>query len=180
LDLRDFILVGHSNGALAALSYAAFREPKPRRLIYVDVAPSVPEHQVSYFRQRAGAVARPFAALDKLVAGMAAIDPTVPVATFTDYVAGLVTPIDGGVKLGFDAETYGSWQPANLWDALAGLACPLTIVRGSESQVLNEADAERMRRVRPEARFAVVDGAGHFLMLTVPERVAAIILDASS
>ncbi len=179
LDLRDFILVGHSNGALAALAYAAFREPKPRRLVYIDIAPSVPEYQVTYFRQRASAVARPYASLDKLVAGMAIVDPTVPVATFTDYVAGLVTPIEAGMKLSFDPETYGSWQPANLWDALAGLACPLTVMRGSESQVLNEADAVRMRHIRSDARFVVVNGAGHFLMLTVPEQVAAIALDGT-
>ena len=178
LSLADVVLVGHSNGAIAALHHALFAAPKPRALVHIDIGAAPTPEQIAYFRQRAGTVERTFP-LDKLASSMGAIDPTVPSDVFARYVEGLTRPVDGGVRLTLDPETYRSWQPADLWDALPGLGRPITVVRGAHSPVMTGADAERMLALCPHARLVTLEGTGHFPMLGKPDSVAKIILNAA-
>jgi pimeloyl-ACP methyl ester carboxylesterase len=174
LSLADFVLVSHSNGAIAALHHALFAAPKPRAVVHIDIGAAPTPEQIAYFRQRAGTVERTFP-LDKLATSMGAIDPTVPSDVFARYVEGLTRPVDGGVRLALDPETYRSWQPADLWDALPQLDCPITVVRGAHSFVMTQADADRMLALCRQASLVTLEGTGHFPMLGRPDAVAEII-----
>jgi pimeloyl-ACP methyl ester carboxylesterase len=55
-------------------------------------------------------------------------------------------------------------------DGLANLSCPLMYVHSSAP-----ADLERLRTVQPDAIIAEIPGAGHWPMLTVPDRVNALL-----
>ena len=175
LDGGEFVLVGHSNGALASAYYAARLGPKPKALIYIDVSPRIPDHQVNYFHQRAGSVDRVWRSLEKLTATMNAGDPTVPAEVFSTYLAAFAEPVDGGLRQMLDPMTFGAWAPADVWADLRSLAMSLHIVRGGASDVLSPDVFNEMRAQLPAARFHEIDGAGHFLMLAKPERLAAII-----
>ena len=61
-----------------------------------------------------------------------------------------------------------------LWDRLPQLAMPVTLVVGERDEKFR-AIAERMAAALPDARVAVVDGAGHAAQLERPEAVAAAI-----
>lgn len=172
---RAFVLVGHSNGALSAAYYAAHLEPKPRALVYIDISPSVPKSQVSYFHQRAASVDRVWTSLEKLTTTMSAADPTVPTGAFAAYLSEFAEPVEGGIRQMLDPMTFGAWAPADVWEDLRSLAMPLHLVRGAISRVLTAEAADEMRARLPKARFHQIDGAGHFLMLAKPERLAAII-----
>ena len=57
-----------------------------------------------------------------------------------------------------------------LWEALARIPCPVLVVRGAASDVLDPDTAERMvEEVLPHARLAVVPRAGHSVMTDNPE-----------
>ena len=175
---REFVLVGHSNGALASTYYAARFDPKPKAFIYIDVSPRIPEYQVSYFHERAASVDRVWRSLEKLTATMRAGDPSVPTEAFSTYLSEFAEPVEGGFRQMLDPMTFGAWEPADVWADLQSLAMPLHFVRGGTSDVLPPEVVNEMRARLTAARFHEIEGAGHFMMLAKPERLAAIIDEA--
>ena len=175
LGLRDFVLIGHSNGALASLYYAARLEPKPKALVYMDIDPCVPQWQVDYFRQRAGAVAGLYPSPDPILARMQSIDPTVPTEIFLPFVEETLRKTPEGRRFAFDPETYGSWQPGDLWEDLKKVSCPMLVIRAEKTVVMSPSSPEEMVRLNPRARRVEIKEAGHFLVLGKPEKVAGAI-----
>jgi pimeloyl-ACP methyl ester carboxylesterase len=180
LASREFILVGHSNGALASAYFASRLEPKPKAFVYIDIAPRVPEHQITYFRDRAGSVDRVWTSLNKLTSAMSAADPSIPKDVLAKYLSEFSEPVEGGIRQMLDPMTYGAWEPEDVWSDLSTLSMPLHIVRGGTSRVLSAEAAEEMRSRLPTARYHEVEGAGHFMMLAKPECVETIIRDVIS
>jgi esterase len=169
---REFALVSHSNGSLASLYLATHLEPKPKALVYMDVNPRVLDEQVEYFRQRAGAVARIFPSLGDVLKGMRQIDDTVPDEAFLSFIEAGMRRSAAGFQFALDPETYGSWQPADMWEAVEKISCPMLILRAEHSIVMARSMAELMMQKALNARLKEIGGAGHFLMLGRPAEVA--------
>lgn len=168
-----FVLVGHSNGGLAALWYAAFHERAPMALVHLDIEPSVPPSQVEYFRVRAASVSRPVASLERLAAGMRQVDPLVPDDAMLRYVAELVRPDEDGWRLALDPQTYAAWTPADLWPVLPRVNCPVTVIRARQSLVMGGQAAVAMCAALPAGRLVELPDAGHLLPIGRPDAVAA-------
>jgi len=173
LDGWEFVLVSHSNGSLASLYFATHLEPKPKALVYMDVNPRVLDEQVEYFRQRASAVARVFPSLNDVLKGMRQVDDTVPDEAFLSFIASGMRKSAEGYRFALDPETYGIWQPADMWEAVEKISCPMLILRAEHSVVMSRSAAEMMARKAPNARLKEISGAGHFLMLGKPAEVAS-------
>ena len=60
---------------------------------------------------------------------------------------------------GGSGEATDAFSP--LWDDFEAVRCPLMVVRGSLSPVVDDDDIAEARRRQPELRVEVVDGAGH-------------------
>jgi pimeloyl-ACP methyl ester carboxylesterase len=169
---REFVLVSHSNGSLASLYFATRLEPKPKALVYMDVNPRVLDEQVEYFRQRTAAVSRVFPSVRDVLKGMRQVDNTVPDETFLSFIEGGMRKSAEGFRFALDPETYGSWQPADMWEAVGRISCPMLILRAEHSVVMSRSTAELMAQKTPNARLKEIAGAGHFLMLSKPAEVA--------
>jgi len=48
-----------------------------------------------------------------------------------------------------------------LWDAVAKISCPTLVVRGAQSDVFHDEDAERLTAALPRGRWVRVENAGH-------------------
>jgi esterase len=169
---KEFALISHSNGSLASLYFATHLEPKPKALVYMDVNPRVLDEQVEYFRQRATAIARVFPSLNDVLKGMRQVDGTVPDESFLSFIeAGMLRSADG-FRFALDPETYGSWRPADMWEAVEKISCPMLILRAEHSVVMSRSAAESMTRKAPNSRLKEIGGAGHFMMLGKPAEVA--------
>jgi pimeloyl-ACP methyl ester carboxylesterase len=173
LEGREFALISHSNGSLASLYFATHLEPKPKALVYMDVNPRVLDEQVEYFRQRAGAVGRAFPLLGDVLKGMRQVDDTVPDEAFLPFIEAGMHESAEGFRFALDPETYGSWQPADMWYAVERIACPMLILRAEHSVVMSRPAAEEMKRRAPDARLKEIGGAGHFMILGRPAEVAS-------
>jgi pimeloyl-ACP methyl ester carboxylesterase len=57
---------------------------------------------------------------------------------------------------------YRDSADVDLWDRLQGIACPVMVMRGTNSH-LTEENAERYKQVLPEAEVVVMEEAGHLL-----------------
>ncbi|MFD6675351.1 alpha/beta fold hydrolase [Rhodococcus zopfii] len=62
-----------------------------------------------------------------------------------------------------------------LWDDLAGIGVPLTLIRGGASDFVPDADADEVRRRNPAARILAVPRAGHAVHRDAPRELAEII-----
>jgi hypothetical protein len=75
----------------------------------MDVNPHIPDEQVEYLRQRAGAVARLFPSLSDVLKGIRQVDDTVPDEAFLLFIEAGMRKGSEGFQFAPDPETYGSW-----------------------------------------------------------------------
>jgi pimeloyl-ACP methyl ester carboxylesterase len=62
-----------------------------------------------------------------------------------------------------------------MWEMIERLHCPITLVRGGTSPVVDDADVAELRRRRADAVLHVVDGAGHSVQGDRPLELAALL-----
>ncbi|MCU1503541.1 MAG: putative hydrolase [Ilumatobacteraceae bacterium] len=90
-----------------------------------------------------------------------------------------------GAAVGADGPTMAPTVPPTvvptpaavspMWDDFARIACPLMLVRGGISPVVDDDDVAEARRRRPEIAVEVVDGAGHSIQGDRPLELAALV-----
>ncbi|PYN95307.1 MAG: hypothetical protein DMD91_25285 [Candidatus Rokuibacteriota bacterium] len=153
LGLDRFVLVGMSLGGVNALAWASTHGRRLAGLVIVDVGPEV---------RQAGV--RKIAAFTS---------EATPLDSVEDYVArsllhNLRRMPDGKWMWKYDQRHRGRFDQAAyerrrqlLWSAVARVNCPTLVVRGAESDVFHDEDAERLATTLPDGRWAKVAGAGH-------------------
>jgi pimeloyl-ACP methyl ester carboxylesterase len=62
-----------------------------------------------------------------------------------------------------------------LWDDFAAIACPVMLVRGSLSPVVDDEDVAEARRRQPGVVVEIVDGAGHSVQGDRPVELAGLL-----
>ena len=168
LELRRFVLVGHSMGGRNAYVFASRHPELVKALVIVDVGPesmSSGESRIRSFRELP----------DEL-------DSYAEFATrVQEYTGRSREQVLGALKYTIRQRTDGKWTwkydkqlrapgyrpgglpPEELWEALAGISCPTLILRGSRSDIFAADVMERMLQVIPESTSAEVPEAGHLV-----------------
>lgn len=62
-----------------------------------------------------------------------------------------------------------------LWDSFSAVPCPLMLVRGSVSPVVDDEDVTEARRRQPDLEFHLVEGAGHSVQGDRPVELATLL-----
>jgi pimeloyl-ACP methyl ester carboxylesterase len=108
----------------------------------------------------------------------------IPDDVLRDYVRGLASPAaDGTVGLQYspewEAQVYETGGSADryVWKNLAGIPCPVLVIRGEQSDTLADKTLERITRRLPRGKAVTIPEVGHLLPLESPRRVAAVVLD---
>ncbi|MCU1394587.1 MAG: putative hydrolase [Ilumatobacteraceae bacterium] len=179
-------VVGMSLGGLTSLELAHRHPDLVRQLVLVDITPGV--NQV-----KAKAVIdfvdgpQTFPSFDDLLARTIEHNPT---RTESSLRRGILhnahQTADGSWQWNYDRRSHArsgdaaptpeiasSYSP--LWDHLAGLQCPISVLRGSVSPVVDDADIAEVVRLQPNARIDVVEGAGHSIQGDRPVELAALL-----
>ena len=172
---RRPVLVGASLGGISGLLAAARGGPDLLAgLVLVDITPHMDADGVSRIqgfmaeRMREG-----FATLEEAAAAIAAYLPHRPPRRSLDGLAkNLRQGDDGRYRWHWDpafidgprtVNTGGEAVQADLIAAARGLAIPVLLVRGQQSELVTEEAVEAFREMVPHAEFVDVSGAGHMV-----------------
>lgn len=179
--------VGTSLGGLTGMSVATQPGAPVRRLVLNDIGPHVPAEGRRQNQQGFGS------------------DPYFPdFQAAVDWFRSMRTPVvgempdrvweamarvslrraeEGGYRLHYDpalaqAPTQKNIETTDMWPAWYGIRCPVLTVWGRDSQLLLEADVEKMKTSGPKSRVHEVPGVGHAppVMGTTLEAIADFLL----
>jgi pimeloyl-ACP methyl ester carboxylesterase len=171
LDLRDFVLVGHSMGGMVSLLYAATYPGRAKALVVVDTMLNLPAERVAMLREVGNKPGSNYATQQELVArfrlrpGRSVAAPEV--VHHIGAKSGREQP-DGTWRLKFDRTVYATREDHDGRPHWNDIAIPALLVRGEHSdRITPEVYADARARC-PQLELATVAGAYHHVMLDNP------------
>ncbi|WP_432825605.1 alpha/beta fold hydrolase [Dactylosporangium sp. CA-092794] len=176
LGIDGCSVVGMSLGGHVALAAAVDGLPF-RSLTLVDVGPSV--------SRSGGAGIRTFTRTHSYPSFDAAVEAAIRFNPYRSREA-LVESLSRNMVEREDRSWAWKWDPRRygdldvrhrqgemLWPAIPTLNLPVLVVRGGESHVFPQSEAERLAAALPDARLVVVPDAGHTVQGDNPAALAA-------
>lgn len=183
LGLQTPMLVGMSMGGINAIACAARNAQSLHALVIVDVGPEVQFAPVQRMLQGLAAYRR-FVdlrdAAERLSRLGARREPALLEATLAlnlrqEQGGGLTWKYDPRTLVDLSAEALLAPRRA-LWGVLSRITCPVLVLRGEQSEVFSEADAERLAAGLPQASRDTVRGARHSVQTDSPANLAEAIV----
>src|SRR5271166_6078769 len=180
LGLDRFVLVGMSMGAINGLAYAIRYPETLSALVLIDAGPNVRRPGSSRIRNFVNESAEP-SSLEAIIERALAFNPRRdPLILRRSLMHNLRQQPDGNWTWKYDRkrfqqmdrETHLSERRA-LAEGLAKVTCPTLVVRGAESDVFHEEDAERLASSLPDGRFVTIARAGHTVQGDNPKDLVA-------
>ena len=173
------IVVGMSLGGLTALELCASHPHTVRELVLVDITPGVNKEKASAIT---AFIAGPesFVSFEALLERTILYNPTRSESSLRRGVLHNAAPReDGSWVWRYDRnhlpEGIEIPEFRNLWDAVDTVEVRLSLIRGADSPVVDDADVEELLRRQPEANVVVVKGAGHSIQGDQPIELARLI-----
>lgn len=187
------VIVGMSLGGLTAMELAVRHPELVRRLVMVDITPGVNQRKAKAVLDFVDGP-QTFASFDDLVARTIEHNPTRSESSLRRGILhNAKQHPDGSWQWRYDRSSHARSSlpdPAEppsepavdatpvlspMWDDFSRVRCPMTLVRGSLSPVVDDADVAEARRRQPDLDVVVVDGAGHSVQGDRPVELAAIL-----
>jgi pimeloyl-ACP methyl ester carboxylesterase len=191
------LVVGMSLGGLTAMELTVRHRALVRSLVMVDITPGVNAAKTKAITDFVDGP-QEFASFDDLLARTIEHNPT---RTESSLRRGILHNAhrqpDGSWQWRYDRGSHARARqaadspapdtadtpdtpdtaatPSPLWDHFGSISCPVTLVRGSLSPVVDDDDIAEARRRQPELVVHVVDGAGHSVQGDRPVELAAIL-----
>jgi pimeloyl-ACP methyl ester carboxylesterase len=176
-------LVGLSLGGLVSINYAGRESQYLEALTIVDIAPAIAPAAAESMRN-APPYPDSFESLDAAVDwakgdGLWGDSPGLR----GDLALRLRESKDGLFRWRADSNFWNNRQANRareweaLWDAFAKITCPIQLVLGGQSELVDEPTVERMLGLQPTMRRDVVTDAGHSVPRDEPQAFNAVARD---
>ena len=183
LGLEQFVLIGTSMGGIIAMAYAGAHPERLLRLVINDIGPDA-EAGSQRITQMVGDRPEEFASLEDAMAYRRLVSPITARRSDEDQrelALGVLRQLPDGRWVWKMDPAYirqrvqqGPPPRPDLWPALHRIPCPTLVVWGRESDVLSEAQAQRIVDVLPQAELVAVPSVGHAPTLMEPVALAAL------
>ena len=162
------ILVGMSLGGLAAIHVAARRNDTIRGLVLVDIGPKQSSAGVEEI-QRFSELPHVSPSFDEFVERSMAFNPRRRPELLRRSLLNNVRQLPDGTwtwkwdkrRLDQDWRDTAEVAETGLWAAIRQVTCPALVIRGAESNILSEPDAQALRASFSDGDLALVESAGH-------------------
>jgi pimeloyl-ACP methyl ester carboxylesterase len=180
LGLDDFTLVGMSMGAINGLAYAIRYPQTLANLVLIDAGPQVRRPGSSRIRDFVNGGAEP-ASLDAIIERALAFNPRRdPLILRRSLMHNLRQDADGNWVWKYDRRRFQAMggdrhgaERQGLADGLGNVTCPTLVVRGADSDVFHDEDAERLAAALPNGRWVKIPRAGHTVQGDNPKDLSA-------
>ena len=175
--LSRYTLVGHSLGGRVSMLYANRHQDELERFVLVDITPGRPRAPAAR-DQMAGTQPRDFGSEEEAVAYLARAMSRAPRHLVEESVRHGTRRNDAGRYVWkYDPVHFARRvvlpQGLDLWQAVSEIRTPTLLQYGSESDVVNDELAARLRDTMPRCTVERVEGAGHGLFTDRPDAFAA-------
>ena len=168
LGLGRYVLVGMSLGGVNGLAWAGRHSRRLAGLVLVDVGPEIRSdgvRKIAAFTSEA----TPLDSVDQFVERAMAFNPRRNRELLRrSLLHNLRRMPDGRWMWKYDQRHRGKVDPGAyerrrdlLWAAVDGVECPTLVVRGAQSDVFHDEDAERLAGRLRQGRWVRIEGAGH-------------------
>jgi pimeloyl-ACP methyl ester carboxylesterase len=169
LELRRVVLVGMSLGGANALAWAGRHSRRLAGLVLVDIGPEVRTdgvRKIAAFTSEA----TPLDSVDQFIDRALAFNPRRNRELLRrSLLHNLRRMPDGRWMWKYDQRHRGRAPDPEayarrrelLWSAVDAVECPTLVVRGAQSDVFHDEDAERLARRLRRGRWVKIEGAGH-------------------
>lgn len=171
LDLRDFVLVGHSMGGIASLVYAATHPGRVGKLIIVDSTMHMAVSSVAGLRDMGTREGGRYASREELVARYRLL-PTGTVAA--PYVVRHVAEHsgreheDGTWRHKFDRNMYASFQRLDAMPFWDDIHVPALLIKGDRSERITMDIFREVKARAPQVELTEVAHSDHHVTLDNP------------
>src|SRR5271169_4802889 len=180
VGLDNFVLVGMSMGAINGLAYAIAYPETLSALVLIDAGPNVRHPGSSRIRDFVNGGAEP-ETLEAIIERALSFNPRRdPLILRRSLMHNLRRQDDGNWTWKYDRRRFqpmGGDQHAaerrGLADGLAQITCPTLVVRGADSDVFHDEDAERLAAGLPDGRWIKIPKAGHTVQGDNPKDLVA-------
>jgi pimeloyl-ACP methyl ester carboxylesterase len=164
-------VAGHSLGGYVAL-LAATRSGRIASVLAIDIKSDWTEADAELAERSRDASQRVEPDREALVDRLARTIPPLPASELEALAERSLEQVEGGWRFRWDRRVLAT-EPVDPFAFLPDVDCPVTVMAGSESDVMPPAAAERFAHAIPNATLELVDGVGHHVELDAPDRVAA-------
>ncbi|MEL6643209.1 MAG: alpha/beta fold hydrolase [Pseudomonadota bacterium] len=183
-DLADTItgpvdLLGHSMGGKAAMVLALTRPEALRKLIIADIAPVAYTHTQAHLIDAMRGI--DLSSVATRGDADRQLQAQVPEAGVRAFLLQSLEVKDRRWKLNLDALDQAMEQIIGFPDVSGSFDGPTLFLTGADSDYVDRAHRDRIRSLFPNARFASLPGAGHWLHADKPrefEAAVRVFLDA--
>ena len=168
LGLTRFVLVGMSLGGVNAMAWAGRHSERLAGLVIVDVGPEIRMagvQKIAAFTSEQKLLDSIDEVIERALAFNPRRDPRLLRLSLRHNLR--QTP-KGQWMWKYDQRHRGKAEPGAyerrrelLWDSVAKISCPTLVVRGAQSDVFHDEDAERLTAALPRGRWVRVENAGH-------------------
>ncbi len=182
------MVVGMSLGGLTSLALAGHAPHLVQELVLVDITPGVNGDKAKAILDFVNGP-QVFASFDDLLKRTIEHNPTRTIESLRRGILHNAKQLDDGSwQWRYDRRSHirsENTEPISgdalgkLWDLIGALNCPLTLLRGGTSPVVDDADVAELKRRQGRADVLVIDGAGHSIQGDKPRELAAFLATKS-
>jgi len=167
-------------GAINGLAYAIAYPETLSALVLIDAGPNVRRPGSSRIRDFVNGGARP-ETLEEIIDRALSFNPRRdPLILRRSLMHNLRRQDDGNWVWKYDRRRFQSMggerhgeERRGLADGLSSVRCPTLVVRGAESDVFHDEDAERLAAGLPDGRWIKIPKAGHTVQGDNPKELVA-------
>lgn len=177
LDLRDFVLIGHSMGGLVSTVYAATYPGRARAFIMVDSSLNMPSERIASMNAVGSREGSSYATAEEFLASYK-IRPSGSTAS-PDMVRHLGMHSgrqfeDGRWRNKVDRNVYALRVVRNLIPCWADIKIPALLLKGDRSNRISPEIVADVRALAPQVQVGEVAGCDHHVTLDNPAGFVAV------
>jgi esterase len=184
LGLDRFVLAGMSMGAINALAFAIQYPERLSHLVLIDAGPEVRRPGSRRIRDFVNGSSKQ-ETLEEIIERALTFNPRRdPLILRRSLMHNLRRQSDGTWSWKYDRKRFQQMdreahaaERRGLAEGLAKVTCPTLVVRGAESDVFHDEDAERLAQRLPDGRWVKIPHAGHTVQGDNPKDLAAALRD---